>query len=171
MLAQECRYILIFDNWFDACINGLDHKFIEQYGKFNDDKNPQVTKELLAQYRMRISSREFSVAEINYFIKAASFVVKYHQDNKEKINWCSCLGEKTNVVRFAHRFIEAIVDDAMDVKQIEPTWLCSIRTTSSRFPKYLRKTGLMNQENTQIINKEVRKKREYNPGYRPGEIE
>jgi len=127
----------------------------------------------LNDFKSRVCNRKFSVSEQNCFIKASSFVVQYQLKNREKINWNSCLSEKMNHVAFAKRLMDAVIDDAMDVKLIEPTWLCSVRTQEARLPKYLRKIGLMEAEviKTTTVAKAQPKSYKYNPGYQAGEIE
>jgi hypothetical protein len=159
------RVPLTIVSWFDECLKGYDH-LEREFCKYENDPNPKVTERLIHTYQEKVSSRQLSATDVNCFIRATKFVLEYHSKHKEKINWNSCLREKTSISCFAIRLITAIIEDAQDVTIIEPTWLCSARTMNSRFPKYMVKHGLLSVGAPPKI---VR--RGYDPGYTKGEIE
>ncbi len=164
--------MLAIDSWFETCLKSM-HDIEAEFGKYSADEHPKVTEELQKQYRTKIMDRKFSVSDINCFIKAAKFVVEYQRKNIKEINWNSCASEKISTMLFSRRLIDAVVDDAMDINMIEPTWLCSERTMNSRLPKYLKKCGLLDfvKAPTKILQKGVKEKYKYDPGYTEGEIE
>jgi hypothetical protein len=170
---RKVRDALTFDSWFKECLKD-EVTLNAAFGKYDKDANPKVTATLVNEFKSKIMDRNFSVSEYNCFIRASKFIVEYQLKNREKINWNSCLSEKMNHSAFAKRFMKAIMDDAIDVKMIEPSWMCSVRTQESRLPKYLKKIGLLEADvikSTTTVAKAQPKSYKYNPGYQAGEIE
>ncbi len=164
-------HMLEIDSWFDECMKGYEH-LEKEFGKYAEDNHSKVTEELKRQYKQKIMDRNFSVSDINCFIKAAKLVVEYHTKQLKNINWNSCQSEKISPMLFSRRLIDAVISDAMDVTKIEPTWLCSERTMMSRLPKYLKKCGLLDGDRPIVkLQKGAKEKYKYNPGYIEGEIE
>ena len=81
--------MLEIDSWFDECLKGWEH-LESTFGRYIKDHHPKITEELKKQYQSKINNRNFSVSEINCFIKAAKFIVEYHNKQLKKINWNSC---------------------------------------------------------------------------------
>ena len=161
--------MLEIDSWFDECLKGWEN-LESTFGRYIKDHHPKITEELKKQYQSKINNRNFSVSEINCFIKAAKFIVEYHNKQLKNINWNSCPHEKLSALLFSKRLIDAVLDDSQNKDIIEPTWLCSERTISIRLPKYLKKCGLLDGLKAPV--KSLSKgKYQYDPGYTDGEIE
>ncbi len=153
--------------WFSTCVREYNY-ILNDYGKYERDDNPKVTEALKTYFKDKFNYQvNYSVSDVNCFIRAAKFVIEYHNSNKDKINWNSALQEKQSAVMFSRRLIDCLADNQSPEYMVMPNWLCSFKTQSSRFPGYLRKLGMLDAP----VTKPKQIKKGYDPGYSKGEID